>query len=169
MDNSELNQTQICAVTDDGLGSPCDNKSTRRATVRTSMRHSRRTRHTPIRYVASVQDINVEVLADCGASDNLRSLHTAEHAHLKLIQLEKPTSATLANGSSLQIRYMVKDVPVQIGDHVSLVDFKVMSTSSLSMMLGKPWLNDPDPHMSWKTNTMHVRTSMEILQSHPTG
>jgi len=169
VDNLELNKMQICALADDGLGSLCGNKSTRRAAVRIKERHNRSTRHTLMRYVASVQDINVEVLADCGASDNFLSLHIATQAHLKLIELDKPTSATLANGSSLQIRHMVKDVPVQIGDYVCLVDFKVMSMSSLSMVLGKPWFNDADPHMSWRTNTMHIRTSHGDFTIAPNG
>jgi hypothetical protein len=120
-----------------------------------------------MRYVAPVQDINVEVLADSGASDNFLSLHIATQAHLKLIELDRPTSATLANGSSLQIRHLVKDVPVQIGDYVRLVDFKVMSMSSLSMVLGKPWFNDADPHVSWKQTRCIFVHPMEISQLHP--
>jgi hypothetical protein len=163
VDDLDMDQMQICALPEDGLGSLCGNKSTRRAVVR------RGTRHTLMRYVASVHDISVEVLADCGASDDFLSLHIAKRAHLKLTELEEPTSATLANGSSMQIRYMAKGVPVQIGDYMCLVDFKVLTMSSLSMVLGKPWFNDADPHMSWKTNTMHIRTPEGDFTIAPNG
>jgi hypothetical protein len=53
--------------------------------------------------------------------------------------------------------------------YVCLVEFKVMSMSGLIMVLGKPWFNDADPHMSWKMNTMHIRTSHEAFTIAPTG
>lgn len=118
-----------------------------------------RTRHTLMRYVAQVLgSIAVMVLVDSGASDNFMDMSVARKANLKLEKLPKSTSAKLANGSHITIEYVVRDVLMQIGAYTLVADFKVMPMTGLGIVLGKPWLNDADPHVSWKTNTMHIRT-----------
>ena len=114
------------------------------------------TKHVLLRYIGSIMDKAVSVLLDCGASDNFMSMDYAKQLNLKLTPM-RPTSAKLANGTQLSIRYLVRDVVLDIGGYTVVQDYKVMEMKNLGIVLGKPWFNDADPHISWKSNTVHCR------------
>lgn len=131
--------------------------------------HEEETRHTLLRYVGRVFNTAVKVLCDCGASDNFMDMNVAKAANLKLVELKNATSAKLANGSRINIKHMVKDVVLEIGCYTVVVDFKVMPMNGLGVVLGKPWFNDADPMISWKTNIMNVRTPQGDFTISPNG
>ena len=109
------------------------------------------TKHVLLRYIGFIMNMTVNVLLDCGASDNFMSMAYAQQLNLKLVPIA-PTSANLADGTQLSIRYVVRDVVLDIGGYTVVQDYKVMQMKNLGLVLGKPWFNDADPHISWKSN-----------------
>ena len=115
------------------------------------------TKHVLLKYVGHIMDLPVSVLLDCGASDNFISMSYAKRLNLKLVPVPQ-SSAQLANGSRIHIRYVVRQVLLNVGDYSVIQDYKVMEMKGLGVVLGKPWFNHADPNIDWRTNTTHIRS-----------
>ena len=123
-----------------------------------STKKPQRFRHTLLKYLAVIMDTTVETLIDSGASDDFISLTLAKKLGLKLTPLRNPTAAKLANGNDISCKYVAHNVLLQIGDYHVIRSFKVLNMDHLQVVLGKPWLTEADPRISFATNTMHIST-----------
>ena len=92
----------------------------------------------------------------------------AKRLNLKLVPVPQ-SSAQLANGSRIHIRYVVRQVLLNIGDYSVIQDYKVMEIKGLGVVLGKPWFNQVDPNIDGRTNTAHIRTPQGDFSIAPNG
>ena len=107
--------------------------------------------HLPVSVSWSDQSISVGALVDSGADDCLIDYEFANQAGISLVPLPTPLSVQALNGSHLG-NVTQQTVPLSLvisGNHVEVIQFKVLNSSSAPLVLGRPWLIKHNPHISW--------------------
>ena len=130
-----------------------------------STEDSKKKRSQLLKFRASLgsSKLTVQLLVDSGA--------TRDFIHYDIAQLLKKEFGyaleasdermvvKLADGSSLSSNYMIRNVPVQVGEYVMLRDFHVLNMKGIQMILGKPWLTDCNPAIDWTTHVIEFSQS----------
>lgn len=101
-----------------------------------------------------------EALIDCGSAINVLSSRQAEAAGVTVEDTPARRRAVMADGSTVDIKGVARNVQVRIGDVSQYVTFDVLDTTR-DVILGMKWLKKVNPHIDWKLRTMQwVRRPM---------
>ena len=116
------------------------------------------------------QSISVGALIDSGADDCLIDYDFAKQAGIPLVPLSTPLSVTSLNGRSLgQVTHQTLPLSLVIsGNHRETIQFKVLHSSSAPLVMGRPWLTEHDPLISWasgKVKSWGVKCFAKCLRS----
>ena len=116
------------------------------------------------------QSISVGALIDSGADDCLIDHDFAKQAGIPLVPLSTPLSVTSLNGRSLgQVTHQTLPLSLVIsGNHRETIQFKVLHSSSAPLVMGRPWLTEHDPLISWasgKVKSWGVKCFAKCLRS----
>ena len=97
------------------------------------------------------QSLTVGALIDSGADDCLIDFDFAKQAGIPLVPLSKPLSILSLNGRFLgQVTQQTTPLSLVIsGNHRETIQFKVLHSSSAPLVMGRPWLTEHDPLISW--------------------
>lgn len=120
-----------------------------------------------LRYLAhlnsELSDRVVEVLLDSGASKDFMHYDIAQMLckafGFRLEQLKDKMSVKLADGSTMSANWIIRNVPLIMGDHYELRDFHVIHLKGIEVILGKPWLYDHNPNIDFVTNVVEFRSA----------
>ena len=107
--------------------------------------------------------LTVQILVDSGATRDFIHHEIAmvlkeEYGYAMETSNERMV-VKLADGSTLSSNYVVRNVPVQVGDYIMLRDFHVLNMKGIQMILGKPWLTDKNPVIDWTTHILEFSDS----------
>ena len=107
----------------------------------------------PVTLSWSGQSFSLGALVDSGADECLIDHSFALQAGIPLVPLEKPLTAHAIDGHRLGlITHQTTPLTLTIsGNHVESVRFMVLHSSSSSLVLGRPWLEKHNPHISWSS------------------
>ena len=97
------------------------------------------------------QTLSVGALVDSGADACLIDFEFAKQAGISMVSLPKSLSVQAINGNHLG-KVTHETVPVTLtisGNHVETIQFKVLHSSSVPLVLGRPWLIKHSPNVSW--------------------
>ena len=87
---------------------------------------------------------NLPALVDSGANSNFISKDYVDRRQLELKRLDKPCSAVLADGSSVEIKNCLPNVKVTVTCNGQskdcIIDLLVNSGLKYGLVLGIPWL-----------------------------
>lgn len=93
-----------------------------------------------------------QTLFDTGAVENFISNQLVSELGFPVEVHDCPITVLSVDGRLLQpfpIRHRTIDLYMQIGEHVELVSFLVISPSATPLILGYPWFQTHGPHISW--------------------
>ena len=105
----------------------------------------------PVSLAWDGQTASVGALIDSGADDNLIDSEFAMQSGITLVPLPAPLSVQALNGNHLgKVTHQTIPLSLSIsGNHVESIRFRVLHASSAPIVLGRPWLTQHDPHISW--------------------
>ncbi len=99
--------------------------------------------------------ISVSALLDSGSAGNFISGSLCRHLRLKTSTTETLYDVQSVTGKPLtrrHVRYSVGPLQLQIGQlHIESLHFLVLEGSTVDIILGRPWLVQHNPILSWKT------------------
>jgi dUTP pyrophosphatase len=118
-------------------------------------------------FEGSLKGKKTQLLIDSGADGVFCGKNTAKG--LKLTELKKPITITLADGQEHAITKVAKDIPYTIQGFKDKLDLYVMPTDHDQVILGNHWLDRLNPKIDWrkkevsitrdgKTHTLQVNT-----------
>ena len=121
----------------------------------------------PVSLAWGLENPTVGVLLDSGADECLIDATLTRQAGIPLETLETTVSAQALDGHLLgKISHRTVSVTLTIsGNHVDNVQFFVLHTPAAPLVLGRPWLNLHDPHVSWSTGRI-LGLSHHLSQFH---
>ena len=106
-----------------------------------------------------------EALVDCGSAVNVLSTRMAAVAGITVDAPPTARQAVMADGTTIDIKGIVQNVPLRIADSSQLVTFYVIDTTR-DVILGMDWLSVTNPVINWKDHTMTwVQRPMTPTQS----
>uniref|UniRef100_A0A674M8X6 ribonuclease H n=1 Tax=Takifugu rubripes TaxID=31033 RepID=A0A674M8X6_TAKRU len=97
------------------------------------------------------ESIPVSVLIDSGADESLMDFSLARQAGIPLVPLDRSLSPQAIDGRSLG-NITHRTIPLTLtlsGNHIESTPFLVLHAPTAPLMLGRPWLERHDPHISW--------------------
>ena len=100
-----------------------------------------------------LESLTVGALLDSGADECLIDIALARQAGIPLEPLEMTLSAQALDGHSLgKITHRTSPLSLTLsGNHVETIQFYVLHAPTAPLVLGRPWLNKHDPHVSWSS------------------
>ena len=100
-----------------------------------------------------LESLMVGALVDSGADECLIDVALARQAGIPLEPLETVLSAQALDGHSLgKITHRTSPVSLTLsGNHVETIQFFVLHAPTAPLVLGRPWLDKHDPHISWSS------------------
>ena len=96
-------------------------------------------------------NLSVGALIDSGADGNFIDHEFATQAGIPLAPLDEPLNARAIDGHKLA-RISHQTLPVSLaisGNHNETIRFMVLSSPSTPLVLGRPWLEQHNPHITW--------------------
>ena len=104
------------------------------------------------------QTLSIGALLDSGADDNLIDYEFAVQSGIPLVPLTTPLSVQALNGNCLgKVTHQTQPLSLVIsGNHVETICFRVLHSSSAPLVLGRPWLTQHDPHISWSSSKIRA-------------
>ena len=100
-----------------------------------------------------LESLSVGALLDSGADECLIDVSLARQAGIPLEPLDVALSAQALDGQSLG-KITHRTVPLSLtlsGNHVETIQFIVLYAPTAPLVLGRPWLDKHDPHVSWSS------------------
>ena len=100
-----------------------------------------------------LESLSVGSLLDSGADECLINVTLACQAGIPLEPLDAALSAQARDGHS-RGKITHRTVPLSLtlsGNHVESIQFYVLHAPTAPLVLGHPWLDKHDPHVSWST------------------
>ena len=100
-----------------------------------------------------LESLSVGALLDSGADECLIDVTLARQPGIPLEPMEAALSVQALDGHSLG-KIMHRTVPLSLtlsGNHVETIQFLVLHAPTAPLVLGRPWLDKHDPHVSWST------------------
>uniref|UniRef100_A0A674P5X9 Gypsy retrotransposon integrase-like protein 1 n=1 Tax=Takifugu rubripes TaxID=31033 RepID=A0A674P5X9_TAKRU len=97
------------------------------------------------------ESIPVSVLIDSGADESLMDFSLARQAGIPLVPLDRSLSPQAIDGRSLG-NITHRTIPLTLtlsGNHIESTRFLVLHAPTAPLVLGRPWLERHDPHISW--------------------
>uniref|UniRef100_A0A674NB00 CCHC-type domain-containing protein n=1 Tax=Takifugu rubripes TaxID=31033 RepID=A0A674NB00_TAKRU len=97
------------------------------------------------------ESIPVSVLIDSGADESLMDFSLARQAGVPLVPLDRSLSPQAIDGRSLG-NITHRTIPLTLtlsGNHIESTPFLVLHAPTAPLVLGRPWLERHDPHISW--------------------
>ncbi|XP_056911237.1 uncharacterized protein LOC130538040 [Takifugu flavidus] len=97
------------------------------------------------------ESIPVSVLIDSGADESLMDFSLARQAGVPLVPLDRSLSPQAIDGRSLG-NITHRTIPLTLtlsGNHIESTRFLVLHAPTAPLVLGRPWLERHDPHISW--------------------
>ena len=100
-----------------------------------------------------LESLSVGTLLDSGADECLIDVTLARQAGIPLEPLDAALSAQALDGHSLgKITHRTVLLSLTLsGNHVESIQFYVLQAPTAPLVLGRPWLDMHDPHVSWST------------------
>ena len=105
----------------------------------------------PATLVWGKETLSVSALIDSGADENLMDVSLARQAGIPLVPLEHSLSPQAIDGHSLgTISYSTEPLMLTLsGNHTESIRFYVLHAPTAPLVLGRPWLERHEPHISW--------------------
>ena len=100
-----------------------------------------------------LESLTVGALLDSGADECLIDVSLAHQARIPLEPLDSVLSAQVLDGHSLG-KITHHTIPLSLtlsGNHVESLQFYVLQAPTAPLVLGHPWLDLHDPHVSWSS------------------
>ena len=107
----------------------------------------------PVSLAWGLENLTVGALLDSGADECLIDVTLARQAGIPLEPLDTTMSARALDGHVLG-KISHRTIPVSLtisGNHVENIQFFVLHAPTAPLVLGRPWLDLHDPHVSWST------------------
>ena len=100
-----------------------------------------------------LESLTVRALVDSGADECLIDVSLARQAGIPLEPLETALSAQALDGHPLgKITHRTSPISLTLsGNHVETIQFYVLHAPTALLVLGRPWLDKHDPHISWSS------------------
>ena len=100
-----------------------------------------------------LESLSVGALLDSGADKCLIDVTLARQAGIPLEPMETTLSAQALDGHSLgKITHHTAPLSLTLsGNHVETIQLLVIHAPTAPLVLGRPWLDMHDPHVSWST------------------
>ena len=100
-----------------------------------------------------LESLTVGALIDSGADECLIDVALARQAGIPLEPVDTVLSAQALDGHSLgKITHRTSPVSLTLsGNHVETIQFFVLHAPTAPLVLGRPWLDKHDPHISWSS------------------
>ena len=112
-------------------------------------------------YSGSLNDKNIKVLIDSGASENYVSPHIIEHLYPDQLISVQDRQVETASGTISQIEYKVQ-LKVNLNGFKDTVMAYVFPTK-FDLILGRSWLKQAKPMPNWTTDTWYLKNgSIEL-------
>ena len=106
----------------------------------------------PVTLSWSGHSVSVGALVDSGADECLIDHTFATQSGIPLIPLKTPLTAHALDGHRVRITHQTTPLTLTIsGNHVESICFKVLHYSTSLLVLGRPWLEKHNPHISWSS------------------
>ncbi len=124
--------------------------------------------------IVSKNVISVSALLDSGSAGNFISRSLCHHLRLSTSTTETLYEVQSITGKPLtrrHIRYRVGPLQLQIGQlHIETLHLLVLEGSTVDIILGRPWLVQHNPILSWKTGEVLKgrRLFLSMLPTLPT-
>ena len=119
----------------------------------------------PIEINGKINNKDIKVLIDSGATGNLISTRIANETKIITTPTEAK-NAILANGTPLTITKQALQLPITMGQYRDKIDFDVINTTH-DMILGKKWLQQINPIIDWRTNTLTFKHKNKSITLKP--
>ena len=100
-----------------------------------------------------LESLMVGALLDLGADECLIDVTLACQAGIPLEPMDATLSAQALDGHSLgKITHRTSPLSLTLsGNHVETIQFYVVHAPTAPLVLGRPWLDKHDPHVSWSS------------------
>ena len=100
-----------------------------------------------------LESLTVGALLDSGADECLIDVSLARQAGIPPKPLETALSAQALDGHSLgKITHRTSPISLTLsGNHIETIQFYVLHAPTAPLVLGRPWLDKHDPHISWSS------------------
>ena len=97
------------------------------------------------------ETLSVGALIDSGADESLMDISLARQAGISLVPLDRTLSPRAIDGHSLGIiSYSTEPLTLTLsGNHTESICFFVLHAPTAPLVLGRPWLERHEPHISW--------------------
>uniref|UniRef100_A0A674NN42 Gypsy retrotransposon integrase-like protein 1 n=1 Tax=Takifugu rubripes TaxID=31033 RepID=A0A674NN42_TAKRU len=118
------------------------------------------------------ESIPVSVLIDSGAEESLMDFSLARQAGVPLVPLDRSLSLQAIDGRSLG-NITHRTIPLTLtlsGNHIESTRFLVLHAPTAPLVLGRPWLERHNPHISWASGRIlgwSVACHADCLRSAP--
>lgn len=93
-------------------------------------------------------------LLDSGASANFVSSAFVRQHQLEIDGLQEQQPITLADGSQQRAHGLLKDASLVLDTYLDRISFIALPLSGYDCILGMSWLEEKDPHISWREKTV---------------
>ena len=109
--------------------------------------------------------ISVTFLVDSGATECFVSTRVVRDHNMKICKKKEKLKIFLADGSVKNTSQCLRNICVDLGDHVEFLDFFILDLPKYDVILGKSWLDRWNPVVDWKKNrvTLHVGRRTVVL------
>ena len=109
--------------------------------------------------------IPVTFLVDSGATECFLSTRVVRDHNMKICKKKEKLKIFLADGSVKNTSQCLRNICVDLGDHVEFLDFFILDLPKYDVILGKSWLDRWNPVVDWKKNrvTLHVGRRTVVL------
>ncbi|MGL5501715.1 MAG: retroviral-like aspartic protease family protein, partial [Plesiomonas shigelloides] len=108
----------------------------------------------PVNLHVNGQCVSTSALLDSGAAGNFMSHAFAQYHHITLLECPLSLTVEAIDGRPLgtgRISSITQNICMQTGlFHNETIQFYVLPTSVMTVILGLPWLRQHNPHISWK-------------------
>ena len=107
----------------------------------------------PVTLTWGSETLSVSALIDSGADECLMDVSFACQAGVPLVALNHSLSPLAIDGHKLSaISYATRPLKLTIsGNHTEWISFYVLHAPNAPLVLGQPWLEKHDPHISWSS------------------
>ena len=120
-------------------------------------------------FEALIQNQDVQILIDSRADRNFINEKDAQKLNLKITELPKSYTVSLANGNQTRIHQEAKKVRYSIQGHHGHVTLHIVPFNLKAIIFGNVWLSEVNPIINWKTKEFTITQGMttKIIKTDP--
>ncbi|KAI3629418.1 hypothetical protein MIR68_012547, partial [Amoeboaphelidium protococcarum] len=157
LDNIKHKETRKCyGCGDTGhLIATCPKKKSSNMMVANQADHNSHS-HTLVRVFGEVNNHQLNMLVDSGASHNFMSLVVAKKIGLAIELHQTGGDVVLGDGQHVKCHGIARNVQLQLAEVKDRIDIIILSSCSEDLILGMPWLSKHNPQINWNTQQIAI-------------